>query len=86
MQRVLSAASSALGILQSIHSLGVIHCDIKPDNMILLENGELQLIDFGQAIQMNDTHRSRYPGGTLAFSFVYLKNHLFTDHLVPGDK
>lgn len=31
------------------HRLKIIHCDIKPDNMILLPDGRLQLADFGIA-------------------------------------
>ena len=37
-----------LGILDFIHSQGVIHCDIKPDNLIRRAyDGKLVLIDFG---------------------------------------
>lgn len=31
------------------HRNKIIHCDIKPDNMILLPDGRLQLMDFGIA-------------------------------------
>ncbi len=31
------------------HNLNIIHCDIKPENMILLPDGRLQLADFGIA-------------------------------------
>jgi serine/threonine-protein kinase len=31
------------------HRMKIIHCDIKPENMILLEDGRLQLTDFGIA-------------------------------------
>lgn len=37
-----------LGILEFIHSLGIIHCDIKPENLIRRAlDGKLFLIDFG---------------------------------------
>ncbi len=31
------------------HSMNIIHCDIKPENMLLLPDGRLQLADFGIA-------------------------------------
>lgn len=36
-----------LNILQSIHNLFILHRDIKPDNFMLNNNGNLILIDFG---------------------------------------
>jgi len=35
--------------LYYFHSKGYVHCDIKPENMILLPDGRLQLADFGIA-------------------------------------
>ncbi len=39
------------------HAHGVIHRDIKPDNIILLENGEVKVIDFGIALLDNQRRR-----------------------------
>jgi serine/threonine protein kinase len=36
-----------INILGLIHSQNIIHCDIKPSNIILKPNGELALVDFG---------------------------------------
>lgn len=33
--------------LRHLHSSGVIHCDLKPDNVIITASGEARLIDFG---------------------------------------
>lgn len=35
------------GALNHMHTQGVVHRDIKPENVMLAENGELKLIDFG---------------------------------------
>ncbi len=38
-----------LSILAHLHSKGIVHCDIKPHNVILMKNGKLKLTDFGIA-------------------------------------
>jgi serine/threonine protein kinase len=44
-----------ISILQSIHSRGVLHCDIKPSNIILVGSQEtVSLIDFGCAARTKD--------------------------------
>ncbi len=38
-----------LSALSHIHSKGIVHCDIKPHNVILMKNGRVKLTDFGIA-------------------------------------
>ena len=44
--KIMTAISNALGI---IHSKGIIHRDVSPDNIFLCSNGAIKLIDFGAA-------------------------------------
>jgi tetratricopeptide (TPR) repeat protein/tRNA A-37 threonylcarbamoyl transferase component Bud32 len=52
--------------LQYAHNQRLIHCDIKPENMLLGRNDVLYLSDFGVAV-MTRSSSSRETGGTIAY-------------------
>lgn len=45
--------------LQFLHSKGVIHRDIKSDNILLSMDGHIKLTDFGFCAQINESHMKR---------------------------
>ena len=53
VKRVLSIVSSVAEALEYAHKQGVVHRDIKPDNILLLENDEVKVADFGIARVMS---------------------------------
>jgi serine/threonine protein kinase len=46
-----------LSAVSFMHSLGVIHCDVKPDNICMVE-GVFKVIDVGSAVTVNDVLNS----------------------------
>ncbi len=38
--------------LQALHAAGFVHCDIKPNNIMLRPDGGLKIIDFGQSCRL----------------------------------
>jgi serine/threonine protein kinase len=62
-QRAASIFVDVLAGLHFLHINGVIHRDIKPDNILIANNGTAKLADFGMAHHFADEKR---PGSTYA--------------------
>ncbi|KAJ3134256.1 Serine/threonine-protein kinase [Physocladia obscura] len=46
--------------LEAVHSLGFVHRDLKPDNLLIDKNGHIKLSDFGLATGFHKTHETAY--------------------------
>ncbi|HEV8605871.1 MAG TPA: serine/threonine-protein kinase [Tepidisphaeraceae bacterium] len=47
--------------LQAMHTLGFVHCDIKPNNILRSDTGKVKIIDFGQSCKIG-TIKERIQG------------------------
>jgi serine/threonine protein kinase len=62
--------------LQDIHSLGIIHRDIKPTNLVVGCDGKLKIIDFGWSAFIADLRRSK---SELAGTFQFMAPEILED-------
>lgn len=62
--RWIAAATDAV---EYANSQGVIHCDLKPSNLLLDEDGQIQVTDFGFAVRESEARAGTVLAGTPAF-------------------
>lgn len=54
-ERVALIGIQIAGALVALHAKGVVHCDVKPANIVIAEDGTAKLTDFGAAYRINET-------------------------------
>jgi serine/threonine protein kinase len=61
LPRLLAVADQLLSGLHAAHQAGVVHRDVKPDNLAILDDGTLKILDFGisKSNLFENTARSR---------------------------
>lgn len=77
--RIVQAVASALDYA---HSAGVVHRDVKPDNIALTESGMVKLTDFGIARLANDLVRTQ--AGIMVGSPAYMSPEQITSEVIDG--
>ena len=69
LSRLLTIALSSAYGLEMSHKSGLLHCDIKPGNLLMTTDGAVKIADFGLAAFVDDFLKSAKPHGlTVAYA------------------
>lgn len=68
-KRAINIAVQVCDALQYLHKKGIVHLDLKPENIIISKRGLVKIIDFGLAEYINKKERAlkSLPSGTPAY-------------------
>ncbi len=66
LDEVVRVVRGVLEVLAVAHVRGVVHCDVKPENVFVMSDGTVKLLDFGVARVTGEARRTGI-AGTLAF-------------------
>ncbi|KAK8885739.1 hypothetical protein M9Y10_041192 [Tritrichomonas musculus] len=69
--------------LKVIHSQGIVHNDVKLENMVITKDDKIKLIDFGLSEKLNDGQKSKSPKGT--FHYLAPESMMFKPHDAKSD-
>ena len=84
-ERVLDLLEGMAEGLIAIHAQGVVHRDIKPDNMLLSEDGTLKIADLGLARTLNDPDMHRLTAtGMVVGTPLYVSPEAIRDNKSAG--
>lgn len=63
----LAAVDGLLAGLGHLHARGIVHRDVKPENLLVTREGRPVLIDYDLAMRRDDPHERRTAAGTVAY-------------------
>jgi serine/threonine protein kinase len=77
--KALGLIEPVLAALAAAHGAGMIHRDVKPENVLLADDGRVKVADFGLARAVNAETQHTATGGVLIGTVSYLSPELVVD-------
>ncbi len=74
--KALSVIEPVLGALAAAHDAGILHRDVKPENVLMADDGRVKVADFGLARAINSETQHTATGGILIGTVSYLSPEL----------
>ena len=74
--KALAVIEPVLGALAAAHDAGILHRDVKPENVLLADDGRVKVADFGLARAINSDTQHTATGGVLIGTVSYLSPEL----------
>ena len=78
-EKALAILDPVLSALASAHRSGLIHRDVKPENVLIADDGRIKVADFGLARAVNAETQHTATGGVLIGTVSYLAPELVVD-------
>jgi serine/threonine protein kinase/beta-lactam-binding protein with PASTA domain len=72
----LAVIEPVLGALAAAHDAGILHRDVKPENVLMADDGRVKVADFGLARAINSETQHTATGGVLIGTVSYLSPEL----------
>src|SRR3989454_8162159 len=86
LQEFFDIATQCVDALAAAHERGIVHCDIKPENIMLTTNGQVKILDFGVAkyLPRSDQSSTVERTGTVGGTPAYMAPEVLLENLPDG--